>query len=165
MCTRANCWLGLIDKLVTGPLWRILEDSTISTVKMSDKYAEMERKFIAWSVDSSTQCRLLTGDENLYGGALVHHDEVLHQLLQPSGYDVIAQEVLQVIFTSFLCTTRRMLEDHLPGGKYSSPDETVQAETTSVPKTNVISERDFAMLDRQVRLKVPFNCVGVRWGI
>ena len=142
--------LGLIDKLVTGPLWRILEDSTISIVKMSDKYAEMERKFIAWSVDSS---RLLTGDENLYGDALVHHDEVLHQLLQPSGYDVIAQEVLQVIFTSFLCTTRRMLEDHLPGGKYSSPDETVQAETTSVPKTNVISERDFAMLDRQVRLK------------
>ena len=85
--------------------------------------------------------RLLTGDENLYGDALVHYDEVLHQLLQPSGYDVIAQEVLQIIFTSFLCTTKRMLEDHLPGGKYSSPDETVQAETTSVPKTNIISER------------------------
>ena len=46
-----------------------------------------------------------------------------------------------------------MLKDHLPGGKYSNPDESVQAETASVPKTNVISERDFAMLDRQVRLK------------
>ena len=84
--------LGLIDKLVTGPLWRILEDSTISIVKMSDKYAEMEQKFIAWSVDSSM---LLTGDENLYGDALVHRDEVLHQLLQPSGYNVIAQDALQ----------------------------------------------------------------------
>ena len=61
--------LGLIDKLVTGPLWRILEDSSISILKMSDKYAEMEQKFIAWSVDSSM---LLTGDENLYGDTLVY---------------------------------------------------------------------------------------------
>ena len=52
----------------------------------------MEQKFIAWSVDSSM---LLTGDENLYGDALVHRDEVLHQLLQPSGYNVIAQDALQ----------------------------------------------------------------------
>lgn len=142
--------LGLIDKLVTGPLWRTLEDSSISILKMSDKYAEMERKFIAWSVDSSM---LLIGDESLFGDTLVHRDEVLLQLLQPSAYDVLTQEVLQVIFAGFLCTTRRMLEDHLPGGQYSDPDENLQAETASVPKTNVISERDFAMLDRQVRLK------------
>ena len=142
--------LGLIDKLVTGPLWRTLEDNSISILKMSDKYAEMERKFTAWSVDSSM---LLTGDESLFGDSLVHRDEVLLQLLQPSAYDVLAQEVLQVIFAGFLCTTRRMLEDHLPGGQYSDPDENIQAETTSVPKTNNISERDFAMLDRQVRLK------------
>ena len=51
-----------------------------------------------------------------------------------------------MIFAGFLCTTRRILEDHLP-------DENVQAETASVPKINVISERDFATLDRQVRLK------------
>ena len=89
---------------------------------MSDKYAEMEQKFIAWSVDSSM---LLTGDQNLYGDSLVHQDEVIQQLLQPSAYDVLAQEVLQVIFTGFLCTTRRMLKDHLPGGKYSNPDESV----------------------------------------
>ena len=46
-----------------------------------------------------------------------------------------------------------MLMDHLPGGKYSDPDEKMQAETVSVPKTNAVSERDFAILDRQVRLK------------
>ena len=55
--------LGLIDKLVTGPLWRTLEDSSISILKMSDKYAEKERKFIACSVDSSM---LLTGDKSLF---------------------------------------------------------------------------------------------------
>ena len=80
---------------------------------MSDKYAEMERKFIAWSVDSSM---LLTGDESLFGDTLVHRDEVLLQLLQPSAYDVLAQ-VLKVIFTGFLCTIRCMLEDHLQGGQ------------------------------------------------
>ena len=45
--------LGLIDKLVTGPLWRVPEDSNVSVIKMSDKYAEMERTFTAWSVDAS----------------------------------------------------------------------------------------------------------------
>ena len=61
--------LGLIDKLVTGLFWRTLEESNISILKMSDKYAEMECKFIAWSVDSSM---LLTGDESLFGDTLVH---------------------------------------------------------------------------------------------
>ena len=71
--------LGLIDKLVTSPLWRTLEDSNISILKTSDKYAEMERKFIAWSVDSSM---LLTGDESLFDDTLVHRDYYLIAIVE-----------------------------------------------------------------------------------
>ena len=36
--------LGLIDKVVTGPLWRKLKDPSISVLKMSHVYSEMKNK-------------------------------------------------------------------------------------------------------------------------
>ena len=41
-----------------------------------------------------------------------------------------------------------MVEDHLPGGIYDNPSARLVSETKSVPKTNTVSERDFAKLDR-----------------
>ena len=38
------------------------------------------------------------------------------------------------------------VDDHLPGGKYDNPSVQLTAETKSMPKTNVISQRDFAKL-------------------
>ena len=44
--------------------------------------------------------------------------------------------------------------DHLPGGMYNSVvDPQVIQETKSVPKSNVVPERDFAMLDRLMTQK------------
>ena len=51
-----------------------------------------------------------------------------------------------------------MLTDHLPDGNYSDTDKEIQA---SVPKTNVVSERDFAMLDRLMRLKPNATLVAI----
>ena len=45
------------------------------------------------------------------------------------------------------------VEDHLPDGKYDSLSHLLQAETKSVPKTNVVSERDFAQLDHLLHQK------------
>ena len=41
-----------------------------------------------------------------------------------------------------------LVEDHLPGGNFDNADETLIRDTISVPKTNTVSERDFAELDR-----------------
>lgn len=46
-----------------------------------------------------------------------------------------------------------MLEDHLPGGKWEGTSESVRNQTKSVTKTNTVSERDFAKLDRLLREK------------
>ena len=47
-----------------------------------------------------------------------------------------------------------MLVDHLPGGVHQeSRDGEYEAQTASVPTTNTVSERDFAMLDRYLREK------------
>ena len=145
--------LGLIDKLVTGPLWRTLEESSISILDMSAHYSEMLEMFERWSVDASS---LLAGNESLPDGKEIADDPVRHKLLEPSEkYDILAQELLEVMFKAFCTTTRRMLTDHLPGGKFhgKEDDSELVSEVASVPKTNVISERDFAMLDRMIRDK------------
>lgn len=45
--------LGLVDKIVSGPLWKKLEESTSSVLKMSSVYTEMKLKFDLWATDSS----------------------------------------------------------------------------------------------------------------
>jgi len=65
--------LGLIDKLVTGPLWRTLEESSISILDMSAHYSEMLEMFESWSVDASS---LLSGNESLPDGKEIADDPV-----------------------------------------------------------------------------------------
>ena len=57
------------------------------------------------------------------------------------------QEILEVMFNAFSSLLSRLVADHLPDGKYHNPSTLLTAETKSVPKTNVISERDFAKFD------------------
>ena len=67
--------------------------------------------------------------------------------------DSTTQEILQIIFHAFSALLTRLLSDHLPRGAHDNPCAQLQQETKSVPKTNVISERDFCQLDRLLREK------------
>ena len=70
-----------------------------------------------------------------------------------SEYDVIAQELLQMLFSSFSVLLSCLLRDHLPGGELDNPSLQLQEETKPVPKTNAVSEHDFTKLDRLLREK------------
>ena len=56
---------------------------------------------------------------------------------------------MQALFTALATLFRRMVADHL-GDTYK---DITDDEIASVPKTNVVSERDFAQLDRLLRQK------------
>ena len=51
----------------------------------------------------------------------------------------------QVVFNSLAVLVNCLLKDHLPGGVLDSPSEELHK---SVPSSNIVSERDFAKLDR-----------------
>ena len=111
----------------------------------------MKRKFDSWSDDA---CALLEGIALFDNTTFIHMDEVWKALLQSNETDVMAQELLQLLFAAFSLTTQRLLVDHLPGRKYYAITDTAMAqEIASVPKTNVAPERDFAILDRLMREK------------
>jgi len=143
--------LGLIDKVVTGPLWRKLRELPISVLEMGSVYCELKTKFNSWSVDASA---VIEGSAVLEHANIVHRDEVWSTLTESNESDMMTQEVLQLLFGAFSVTTQRLLLDHLPGGKYHSVvDPVIVHETASVPTTNVAPERDFAVLDRLIREK------------
>ena len=152
--------LGLIDKVVTGPLWRKLVESSTSVLQMSSVYTRVKAKFDTWSQNS---CSILQGSDFIEDGSFAPEDEVWKMLIEPSeATDVMTEELLQLLFGAFSKTTQRLLLDHLPGGVYNSvTDAMIVNETASVPTTNVAPERDFAVLDRMIREKPNANLVAL----
>ena len=46
--------LGLLDKIITGPLWRKLRESSLSVLDMGSVYCEMKESFDSWGKDASS---------------------------------------------------------------------------------------------------------------
>ena len=142
--------LGIIDKFVTGPLWRHLRLSTTSVLNISVVYTTLKLKFEEWGQDAQA---VMEGRDRLLPEH-VGEDEVTKMLLTSTENDRMIQELLQLLFKSFVLTVQRLLIDHLPGGAYHSVSDTAIAEEVkSVPTTNVSPERDFAALDKVVSEK------------
>ena len=124
--------LGLIDKIITGPLWRKLEESSISVLEMGSFYCVIKEKFDLWCDDASA---LIEGSACI-PDTEVHEDEVWKVLIQPDSTAAMTQELLQLLLRAFSVTTQRLLIDHLPGGiHHNVTDENIIAETASVPTT------------------------------
>ena len=143
--------LGIIDKIVTGPLWRHLAHSGVTILEMSSTYSKMHALFEEWGQDA--QC-VIDREKGLFDDDQCKNDIVADKLFQPTLDDLMVQELLQLLFKSFALTAERLLSDHLQGGDYDSVTDTVLIkETNSVPLTNVAPERDFAVLDRLMSQK------------
>ena len=154
--------LGIIDKVITGPLWRYLMQSTTSILKMSEVYSMMERKLEEWGQDA--QC-VIEREEFLFEDDQPDMDDNVTNALFSStsdSEDLMVQELLQLLFKSFTLTVQRMLVDHLPGGMYHSvTDPALIDETKSVPTANLAPERDFAVLDRLMVQKPNATCIAL----
>ena len=137
--------LGLVNKFVTGPFWRLLE-SEVTITEMNNSYQNMVNHFEEWSEDASS---LLTGEARLFPDIPLKIDNIFDSLLVPDENNTTVLEILQALFTAFATLFRRMVADHL-GDTYK---DVTDDEIASVPKTNVVSERDFAQLDRLLRQK------------
>ena len=64
----------------------------------------------------------------------------------------MVKPLLEIIFSSFVTVSKTMLFDHLEGD-LANPSDTLFNEGKSVPTSNVVSERDFGLLDALVKLK------------
>ena len=70
-------------------------------------------------------------------------------------FDELTKQLLEILFASFSIITKRMLHDHLKGGKYDQPSDILTQESESTP--NVSTESNFACLGRLMREKPNAN--------
>ena len=142
--------LGLINKIVTGPLWHVIESKDVSILDINIHYCRLLECFEEWSKDAS---EVVSGEAVLFRDFPPVPDMIFDSLAKPSELDATVQEIMQVVFSSLAVLVSRLLEDHLPGGVLDKPNQQLVEETKSVPNSNTISERDFAKLDRLLREK------------
>ena len=143
--------LGLIDKFITGPLWRILE-SGIHALDLPQHYTKLKNFFE--SCTDKTIATFVTGENTPFSSKYVKKDEVWLALVSPSEHDTVTRQMLLCIFQSLALLLDRVLADYHPVMQAETEKkEEMRAQTSSVIPTNTISERDFAMFDRLLREK------------
>ena len=146
--------LGLINKFVTAPLWRLLE-TDIHILDLNSHFQRMEKLFSDLSFDATN---FLNGKVLFFPDMPVSKDDVFNKLIMPSSvFDESTKQCLELMFGCFSIVTKRMLSDHLEGGKYDNPSKTLRNQTDGVLKTNTLAERNFGMLDRLMREKPHAN--------
>ena len=117
---------------------------------MTSKYQHMLHTFERWAEDPS---EVLKGDVILFEGYDVK-DQCFQKLVEACAeFDVLTLQALELIFAALVIKTKRLLADHLEGGKYGAPSEEQKSENKTVVKSNVMPERDFGMLDRLIMEK------------
>lgn len=139
--------LGLLSKLFTSPFWRLVEYRG-NILEMNENYQLMTSFLEAASVDPS---EFMTGHLCPFP-ELVVKDHVYDVLVkQDSSLDGTVHSLLMVIFTSWLAYLRNIVKDHLSGGKFSSPSESLKEESESAARHNKFPERIFGLTDSLMR--------------
>ena len=142
--------LGIISKDVTGPLWRVLECKDVTILDMNERFRKLLTSLKNWSCDPSS---VISGDAFVFDDFPPKEDDIYQSLFTKSTHDDTVCDILQLLFSAFYRHLMHLVEDHLPGGRYDDFGDRLSEETISVPKTNTVSERDFAQLDRLLREK------------
>ena len=134
--------LGLIDKHITGPLWRLLE-SSIHILDIPKHYKVLHTFVQNEDIISG----FMTGENVPFPAVSIKKDDLWIALTLPSPLDPLVEQMLQACFKSIGLLLERVLEDLHPA------EEADRSQTLSVKSTNTVSERDFAKLDRLIREK------------
>ena len=111
---------GIIDKIITAPLWRLLE-SNVSIAEMGTHYKKLQLSFQEWQQDASSMIKVeAVFDEKL---APINRDKRFEALFEEhtDSFDEITKQILEILCAHFLILLERQVADQLPGGKFFQP--------------------------------------------
>ena len=141
--------LWIVDKLVTGPFWRLIEGDD-EYLSLNNRSESMREKFLQWADDATP---LLYNEQKLFPEIDVHKGSMYKELFrqQNTELDALTVEALEIMMHHFAIVLKRQLHDQLLGGSFSGPSDELLAEARHVPKTNRFGESVFGVLDRLMR--------------
>ena len=121
-------------------------------LNVSKYYQKMYKFFNDCFIDGTP---FLEGRISLFPDLLREDDRLASLLYFDYGPNVrlMLKKCYELIFRVFVSILKKMLEDHLHGGKYAAADQSLCQESVSVPTTNANPKQDFGMLDRLMKVK------------
>ncbi len=143
--------LGLFSKLVSAPLWRLLEGGQ-HIMDMNTHYLQLVRFFERTCEDPAA---FLRGEDCPFSEDLVDRDAVFRALIIPSTEEIENHvgPITHALFTALHQLILRMVKDHLPGGRYEEVGPQDRATMQSVIPHNKLPEFVFGQLDFLVRYR------------
>ena len=84
--------LGLVNKIVTGPLWHVMESQDATILNMNEKFYHLKSCLEEWSQDATS---VLSGEAVLHSDFLPTKDRIFESLVAPSVYDATVEEILK----------------------------------------------------------------------
>ena len=156
-CIRA---LGIVDKILTGPFWRIIEG--VDHILVMNKYlsllkAKLDRLYKDARPILNKQEFIFDESDDLVE---ITRDDVYEKLFEETGsseFDELTCKALEQIFYAILLILQRQAKDQLDGGIYGKPSKLQLISASNVPAHNKASESDFAIFDLLIRLKPSAN--------
>ena len=76
--------LGIINKVITGPLWRVLEDKDITILDMNGRFRTLLSCLDEWAVDAST---VVSGNAIVFEDFPPTVDAIYECLFAPNEYN------------------------------------------------------------------------------
>ena len=154
--------LGIVSKLITSPYFGLVGDKE-SIFDLNPHLHQLQLSLQRFSKDASPLQRFSKDASPLLDKDCAFSDhvvdvqkhEIYDSLLQPQDEEsqVLTQQILELLCLTILIVLERQCADQLPGGKYASPSEKELLQASSVPTSNIISEREFALFDVLLKQK------------
>lgn len=143
--------LGIVHKIITEPFWTAVKTAD-NILGLNDVLYQVHVKLTAWK---NAGADMLSGVSAVTGISPVM--DIIYDKLFEDEEDAdkhaICVQALELICCAILQILERQCKDQLPGGKYWKPAAAFEQSFSNVPSTNLIGERDFAILDMLVRQK------------
>lgn len=116
--------LGIIDKFLTGPLWRLIE-SKKSILDLIVHLFHLKIKIDELGKDASP----LLNQQLILPELPIHTDCLYEKLFEDNDdvdFDVMTQQALEIILLGILVILEKQCVDQLPGGKYWNADDNIK---------------------------------------
>lgn len=142
--------LGLVSKLITSPLWNLIENKDINILDMNDKYLQL----VTWLDDvAQDPSSFLQGHSALVPDAELNKDAVFNTLIAENAEnDHMCEIIIQILLPALVKCCRHILRDHLPGGIHTQPVAD-KARVAGTPKHNKLCETVFGYTDMLLRTR------------
>ena len=141
--------LGLASRILTEPLWCLIEDQSIHILKMNIIYSKI--------VDFQDKASLkiddfMTGKLLPFGDFTeLKRDAIYEVLITKWEHDDIVQVFLESILLSVAKLAKRIFKNHLPGGCWNDVTTEMKERCTGTHKHNKFAESVFGYLDNLLR--------------